>query len=63
MRRGVSVVVYMKENCEDYLPHIERGGPKSSDNKMFKFALHEKTAKHIRQLTESEFRKTNIRAM
>ena len=30
---------------------------------MFKFALHEKTAKHIHQLTEPEFRKANIRAM
>lgn len=30
---------------------------------MFKFALYEKTAKHIRQLTESEFRKNSIRAM
>ncbi|MBL4937770.1 hypothetical protein JK636_18860 [Clostridium sp. YIM B02515] len=35
----------------------------SSANKMFKSALHGKIANHIRQLTESEFRKANIRAM
>lgn len=30
---------------------------------MFKFALYEKTEKHIYQLTEVEYTKTNIRAM
>jgi hypothetical protein len=42
---------------------IDSNRPKTPDNKIFKFALHEKTAKHIYQLTESEFIKTNVRAM
>lgn len=45
------------------ITHIDSNRHKTSDNKMFKSALHGKTVKHIRQLTEWEFRKANIRTM